>query len=673
MKLTSKLWSKITEEGAEVKRLTEIEYTSLPIVNGEKMVLVQDNAYVCTNCGSYGNIGANTECPCCGNSNFTVKPSYGYSVNERDNRGYFVYIGKFNDIDVWTDICHYTYITTNYGITTRHQIVYILRDSKEVRVISDDKKKITTHYLSRNAKYSFWEYSASTLKAVNITFFKNASSISAISSEVFSNEIVTEDVPYAWNRGQYVLSDMECNNLDIHYVSKYLRSEIHPYSRNVYECPLCGKEIYSTSKGSSLGIYDYPTHCFNCDGDFKEREGNEIHVIEAEVIGDNLAIRETIFNVKCHYRDTYDIQYQFSLICMVSPEGKVTFYNDIQNKANNSEIFRNINKSRIYMLHDETVIIGFPAIKRTGLAEWIKAGKCNIIQFLSIYSFFPEIEMLSKRGAMSLLNRIIEEQSGYKKRGGFDPKCFRKKSFKLTANVMKQLKSDFAGYLDTEIITDVLSRDSDAQLEDVYPISGGYRLIKDIMRMQIPNMKMHDIKKYIDYVYEFQCCERNEALQLWSDYIRMLKQLECDLTDKRLIYTNSLKREHDKAMRKIGLLRNTSNVEEFKQIVESEEYKKYCYIGPKYIVTVPKSPEDMFEEGRKLNHCVGSYVERVINGECIILFVRKANSPDKAYFTVEIADNAICQARGYSQSLPGADVRQFLKSYAKYHNIRCKI
>ena len=81
--------------------------------------------------------------------------------------------------------------------------------------------------------------------------------------------------------------------------------------------------------------------------------------------------------------------------------------------------------------------------------------------------------------------------------------------------------------------------------------------------------------------------------------------------------------------------------------------------------------QDLFEEGRKLNHCVGSYADRISEGKTCICFVRKKEEPDQPYFTVEVSpfEERVRQIHGLSNR--DVDRRKehnlycFLKQWAK--------
>ena len=53
-----------------------------------------------------------------------------------------------------------------------------------------------------------------------------------------------------------------------------------------------------------------------------------------------------------------------------------------------------------------------------------------------------------------------------------------------------------------------------------------------------------------------------------------------------------------------------------------------------YIVVVPQTYEDLADEGKQQNNCVGHYYnESILGGENLILFIRHSNSPKKSYIT----------------------------------------
>ena len=66
-----------------------------------------------------------------------------------------------------------------------------------------------------------------------------------------------------------------------------------------------------------------------------------------------------------------------------------------------------------------------------------------------------------------------------------------------------------------------------------------------------------------------------------------------------------------------------------------------------------------------LGHCVGSYTDRVLNGECQIYFIRKLGELKKPYYTAEWRDGKIVQCRGKRNCDYNKEIGSFLSSAQK--------
>lgn len=63
------------------------------------------------------------------------------------------------------------------------------------------------------------------------------------------------------------------------------------------------------------------------------------------------------------------------------------------------------------------------------------------------------------------------------------------------------------------------------------------------------------------------------------------------------------------------------------------------------------TPQKLKEEGKSLSHCVGGYVSRIINNNCLILLARKEEDIERSWFTVEIRITDNGYVLGQQQSL----------------------
>ncbi len=111
-------------------------------------------------------------------------------------------------------------------------------------------------------------------------------------------------------------------------------------------------------------------------------------------------------------------------------------------------------------------------------------------------------------------------------------------------------------------------------------------------------------------------------------------------------YPRDLKAAHDRAVaeRKIQI-----DLETDKMIASySRQLDWMCFEDPETGLTIrpARSQQELIEEGKALSHCVGGYASRVAERSTAILFIRKAECPDKSFFTLEYCHGHVIQNRG---------------------------
>lgn len=186
------------------------------------------------------------------------------------------------------------------------------------------------------------------------------------------------------------------------------------------------------------------------------------------------------------------------------------------------------------------------------------------------------------------------------------------------------------------------------------------------------DLKVKRVLEYLDSCYQHQCIPECEAIKIFSDYLRMAKAMNYDLSDKRIKYTNNLKKEHDIASFAYVCVKDKIQTEEFKERVNA--YRHYEYGNKSFVVLAPNSPEDMIAEGKNLSHCVHSYVSLVREGNSEVLFLRKADEPEKSFYTLEVKNGKLIQIKGFSNYIPSnekeKDVMDFVAEWAKKRNVK---
>lgn len=424
------------------------------------------------------------------------------------------------------------------------------------------------------------------------------------------------------------------------------------YSRDAEKCPKCG---YSGYLRNTLNILVDGVE--TDDGDVFLR----IHGVHKTRDLDG----ELIVGVNPLVKTAYTPEYTEYIL--VSPEGNITFFNE-----GGKEMDRMItpkeernNDQEVYFSDEVVEVIkNSKAIKRTGFAEWMNSGASP--RYFEYLKGMPCLEIFSKMGMNALVRDILDKDLSdipqYLKKTGKDSRMS-----KLSKPQINSLRKSSVSLKCLIAYMRVLNRDPDALYEEFNDIASRSheRHILDIMCVGVPGMTVAKIKDYMYRVDDAQCCPPSESMQLWADYLRMLRNLEADLTDTKLVYPNSLKREHDKAARKVEQVNNERMKERFEKKAAENEW--LAYKGKKLSVLIPHQMTELYEEGRKLNHCVGTYARYVADGTSIIAFIRRNENTAEPYCTVEIRGNNIVQAKGFAnrQGVLFPGVKEFLNEWSK--------
>lgn len=168
-------------------------------------------------------------------------------------------------------------------------------------------------------------------------------------------------------------------------------------------------------------------------------------------------------------------------------------------------------------------------------------------------------------------------------------------------------------------------------------------------------------KNRIYYSYFNKLIEEYEynpkALLLYIDNLKTFEAIEDmyyligELVDYAIMM-NTISPKFDKYPRNFLTTHKIAcrNYNRLKKEFPEEIFKKRidknleCAFGD-YQFIYPDSTQDIKDEAVAQNNCVASYIDKVIDGECHIMFLRKKSSPKESLVTIEIRNNHIVQAR----------------------------
>lgn len=186
---------------------------------------------------------------------------------------------------------------------------------------------------------------------------------------------------------------------------------------------------------------------------------------------------------------------------------------------------------------------------------------------------------------------------------------------------------------------------------------------------------VRSVNRMVNYLKKQK--EKN-ALNLWEDYIRMAREEGFDVTDDIVRLPRNLRARHDEL---VEIRQERADRERMKR--EKEKYKKlngeifkhlqeaarFYWENDEYAFIPAGKCEELIKEGRELHHCVGSstrYMEGMAEGSSWIIFLRKKDDLNEAYYTLEMdmkKDEVIQFYSKFDRQPDKEKIQKLLKTY----------
>lgn len=151
------------------------------------------------------------------------------------------------------------------------------------------------------------------------------------------------------------------------------------------------------------------------------------------------------------------------------------------------------------------------------------------------------------------------------------------------------------------------------------------------------NYDLKALLKYIDYLCTFEgLVAGNNIVREIGDYANMMH----NISEKFEKYPRYFLSTHKIAARNYERLKHQFDEQRFAKQIKPE----YEITHKDYKFFYPKCTQDIKDEAVQQQNCVASYIGRVIDGYCDILFLRKKDAPTKSVVTIEVRNGKIVQA-----------------------------
>ena len=138
---------------------------------------------------------------------------------------------------------------------------------------------------------------------------------------------------------------------------------------------------------------------------------------------------------------------------------------------------------------------------------------------------------------------------------------------------------------------------------------------------------------------------KNTSLYHANDTIKMYRVINRKKTLKDfydVLKTTTIDELHDKYKLAYQAITNAKIEQEYQEVISQLNVQEYD--NGEFSITIPKTTQDIINEGKALHHCVGVYVDKVIRREDMIYFLRKDR--EVPYVTIEVKDKKVTQVEG---------------------------
>ena len=166
--------------------------------------------------------------------------------------------------------------------------------------------------------------------------------------------------------------------------------------------------------------------------------------------------------------------------------------------------------------------------------------------------------------------------------------------------------------------------------------------------------------RYIDNIMYYEGVEPfTDILSELVDYNRMQSEMSMYKYEK---YPKNFLTTHTITCRNYNRLTKEFPVEDFNERVD----KDYEFKTDDFVFLYPNSPQEIKDEAVMQNNCVASYIEKVLKGDCHIMFLRSKDTPDKSLVTLEIRHFEVVQSKAAFNKDPLPECMEAIKLFNKH-------
>jgi len=312
--------------------------------------------------------------------------------------------------------------------------------------------------------------------------------------------------------------------------------------------------------------------------------------------------------------------------------------------------------------------------KRSAVEKMIRHSESlNIVKYLRTEKGNPAVEMLVKLDMFRLATEIMG--CAYDNKLLNESETEIAKLLRIDNARLKRLKELDGGIVALKWLQLEKAKDTVFPTDSIRYFHEA-RLSPDSFDFISDRMSMLQISNYMRKQEKILNDKPDQTLRTWEDYINMAKKLKYDLQLEQNYKPSDLCAAHAACIEIIergGMEKTAKEIrKKFKNVDKVlPTLAKYELVGKEYAIVAPKDVFDIVREGTILKHCVHTcdyYFDRISRRESYLLFLRRAQSPETPWYTLEVEPGGnIRQKRttGDNQNEDFKNALGFLKQWQK--------
>lgn len=334
-------------------------------------------------------------------------------------------------------------------------------------------------------------------------------------------------------------------------------------------------------------------------------------------------------------------------------------------------------KAHLVMPWDAGLLEGTSA-ENSKLDLYIKAGGKRLVSYLALWRKRPAVENLLVQDCGKLVDEWINNEKEHYPYGGGIPKLKEVNwKEKRPAQMLGLNKEEFQYLRQMKWNADDLEKYKmvrEAGIPIKLPV--GMNLLRSVQTYncnwileEAPKVDFWRVLRYL--------ARQGEDWSTLRDYWRMAREDGRDLEDSLVRWPRDLKASHNRQIeeRRAAEARKEA-AKRAEQIAaraplflaRAEALDKLSFARDGLLIRPCANEEELIIEGKLLHHCVAGYAKNHANGKTAILFVRRADKPEKPFFTLEFDEKnlTVRQNRGLRNCDRTPEVEAFEKAWLEW-------